>query len=209
MKILTARQMREVDRITIEKLGISGLSLMENAGRSVFELVERKFPSLGVEKILILCGKGNNGCDGFVVARLLKNRGHRPRVILLASPDALKGDARKNYEMLLQAGCEPTVVRDFNEWLGVQAELLSSTLVIDAILGTGLEGPAEGFYLEIIRDLNAAFAGTPIVAVDMPSGLPSDTGATLGESLSACSTVTFTAPKWSHIFPPNCERGGE
>ena len=139
----------------------------------------------------------------------MKNRGHRPRVILLASPDALKGDARKNYEMLLQAGCEPTIVRDFKEWLGVKPELLTTTLVIDAILGTGLEGPVKGFYLEIIRDLNAAFASTPIVAVDMPSGLPSDTGAALGESLSACYTVTFTAPKWSHIFPPNCERVGE
>ena len=209
MKILTARQMREVDRITIEKLGIPGLLLMENAGRNVFRVIEEKFPALGQERIAILCGKGNNGGDGFVVARHLRMRGISPRVILLAPDDALKGDARTNYEMLRQFGYEPAVVRDFNEWLNIKAELLTSTLLIDAILGTGLEGPVEGFYLQIIRDLNSSFAHIPIVAVDMPSGLPSDTGAALGESLQARYSVTFTAPKWSHIFPPNCERVGE
>jgi hydroxyethylthiazole kinase-like uncharacterized protein yjeF len=209
MKILTARQMREVDRITIEKLGIPGLTLMENAGLNVFRFLEEKFPALQQERIAVLCGKGNNGGDGFVVARHLILAGHRPSVILLASPDALKGDARASLEMLLQTGCKPIAVPDFKEWQRIKPELLHSTLLIDAILGTGLEGPVEGFYLEIIRDLNASFAGIPMVAVDMPSGLPSDTGAALGESLSARYTVTFTAPKWSHIFPPNCERVGE
>ena len=209
MKILTARQMREVDRISIEKLGIPGLLLMENAGRNVFHLIEEKFPALEQERIAILCGKGNNGGDGFVVARHLCMRGHQPRVVLLADPESVKGDARSNYDLLCQTGLRPAIARDFQEWSTLRFPLLTSTLLVDAMLGTGLEGPVEGFYGEVIRDLNAHFAHIPIVAVDMPSGLPSDTGEALGESLRARYTVTFTAPKWSHIFPPNCERVGE
>lgn len=201
--------MREVDRITIEKLGIPGLLLMENAGRNVYGVLEEKFPSLGGEKVVILCGKGNNGGDGFVVARHMWQRGHRPRVLLLAAPEALQGDARKTYEMLLQAGCEPVIVRDLDEWQSARSELAACTLLVDAILGTGLQGPVDGFYRDIIRDLNHSFSQIPTVAVDMPSGLPSDTGAALGESLSARYSVTFTAPKWSHLFPPNSERVGE
>ncbi|MBI3895352.1 MAG: NAD(P)H-hydrate dehydratase [Acidobacteria bacterium] len=209
MKILTARQMREVDRLTTEKFGVPSLVLMENAGRNVFHLIQQKFPVLQQEQIAILCGKGNNGGDGFVVARQLLMRGYRPRVFLLADPASLKGDAKVNYEILVKAGWPPAVVRDFKDWAAIRSELLTSTLLVDALLGTGLEGPVEGFYLEVIRDLNAHFAHIPIIAVDMPSGLPSDTGQALGESLKARYTVTFTAPKWSHIFPPNCERVGE
>ena len=108
-KILTASQMREIDRLSIEKLGIPGIVLMENAGRSVAELIVEKFPQLDKDRITILCGKGNNGGDGFVVARHLMMRGHRPRVVLLAEPEDLKGDARKNCSILLQSGLAPTV----------------------------------------------------------------------------------------------------
>ncbi len=209
MKILTAAQMRKIDRISIEKLGIPGMVLMENAGRNLLRLLEEKFPNLKRERVAVLCGKGNNGGDGFVIARHLKMRGHHPSVFLLADPQSLKGDARSNYEILLQSGLRPTSVRDMNGWLGVKSELLRCTLLIDAILGTGLGGPVEGFYLEIIRDLNSSFASVPIVSVDIPSGLSSDTGEPLGESVRASYTVTFTAPKWGHIFPPNCERVGE
>lgn len=209
IKVLSAQQMREIDRLSTEKLGIPSLLLMENAGRNVFHQIREKFPHLENERIAILCGKGNNGGDGFVVARQLLLRGHAPRVILLADPEGLKGDARVNYEILLQSGWTPTVVRDLNEWLGIRSELLTSTLIVDAILGTGLGGPVEGFYKEIIQDLNYSFAQIPIVAVDIPSGMPSDTGEAWGESLRARCTVTFTAPKWCHVFPPNCEWVGE
>ncbi|MCZ6750245.1 MAG: NAD(P)H-hydrate epimerase, partial [Acidobacteria bacterium] len=209
MKILTAAQMREIDRISIEKLGIPGMVLMENAGRNLLRLLEEKFPNLKRERVAVLCGKGNNGGDGFVIARHLKMRGHHPRVFLLADPQSLKGDARTNYDILSESGLRPTPVRDMNGWMGVKSDLLRCTLLIDAILGTGLGGPVEGFYLEIIRDLNSSFASVPIVSVDIPSGLSSDTGEPLGESVRASYTVTFTAPKWGHIFPPNCERVGE
>jgi len=209
MKILNSSQMRAVDRVSIEELGIPGLLLMENAGRSVADLIQAKFSAREREHIVVLCGKGNNGGDGFVVARHLKMRGHAPRVVLLADPQSLKGDARANYDHLLRVGLQPAIVTSAEQWQAVRGAVRAATLLVDAILGTGLGGPVEGFLSGIIRDLNGNFANIPIVAVDIPSGLPSDTGEPLGESLRARCTVTFTAPKWGHIFPPNCERVGE
>ena len=208
-KILTASQMKEIDRASIGKLGIPGVVLMENAGRNVAQLVEEKFPAIDKGRITILCGKGNNGGDGFVVARHLLMRGWRPRVVLLAEPDALKGDARTNCSILLQSGLAPTVVPNQSDWFRARTEFLTSSLLVDAILGTGLAGPVEGFYREVILDLNRNFASIPLVAVDVPSGMPSDTGEALGPALRADYTVTFTAPKLCHVFPPNCGRVGE
>ena len=209
VKVLTASQMREVDRITIEELGVPGLVLMENAGRNVVRVLEEKFPSLAQERITILCGKGNNGGDGFVVARHLKMRGHAPRVVLLADPGSLQGDAQTNYEILLTNRITPAVARNAEEWAKLRPELFGTTLLVDAILGTGLAGPVEGFLLEVIRDINGSFTHLPLVAVDIPSGLGSDSGNVAGESLRARCTVTFTAPKWSQVLPPSCARVGE
>ncbi len=208
-KILTASQMRQIDRLSTEKLGIPGMVLMENAGRSVAELIVEKLPHLDKDRITILCGKGNNGGDGFVAARHLMMRGYRPRVVLLAEPEDLKGDARQNCSILLQSGLAPTVVPNQSDWFRARSEFLTSSLLVDAILGTGLAGPVEGFYREVILDLSRNFVAIPLVAVDVPSGMPSDTGEVLGPSLRANYTVTFTAPKLCHIFPPNCERVGE
>ncbi len=209
MKILTAAQMREVDRITIEELGVPGILLMENAGLGVVSVLEQRFAPLGKQRIAILCGKGNNGGDGFVVARQAWMRGLRPRVVVLAEPDSIGGDARVMYDVLVKTCCQPQVVRDLNGWLALKPELSNCTLLVDAILGTGLSGPVQGLLGEILRDINASFAGLPLVAVDIPSGLPSDSGVGLGESLRADITVTFTAPKVGQILPPNCERVGE
>jgi len=208
-KILTASQMKEMDRASIEKLGVPGMVLMENAGRNVAQLIEEKFPKIEKDRITILCGKGNNGGDGFVAARHLLMRGWRPRVVLLADPEGLKGDARTNCTILLQSGLAPTVLPHQSDWFRARSEFLTSSLLVDAILGTGLAGPVEGFYREAILDLNRNFASIPLVAVDVPSGMPSDTGEALGPSLRANYTVTFTAPKLCHVFPPNCERVGE
>ena len=209
MKILTAAQMREVDRITTQELGLPGILLMENAGISVVRVLEERFGPLARQRIAILCGKGNNGGDGFVVARQLWMRGLRPQVVLLADPNTIRGDARINYDILLKTGCQPCVVRDRNGWLALKSELRASTLLVDALLGTGLSGPVEGLLAEVLRDLNASFSDVPLVAVDIPSGLPSDSAMPAGESLRAHITVTFTAPKVGQIFPPNCERVGE
>ena len=202
MKVLTAAQMREVDRRTIE-MGVPGAVLMENAGTRVVEFLEEKFSPLGEQRILVFCGKGNNGGDGMVVARQLFTR-HKPKslhAVLVGSPDQLKGEAAENYRMLVACGC-PVLGE---EPAGPQA----ITLIVDALLGTGLKGPATGEMLNSIRRINTGFPNAKVVAVDIPSGLASDTGTPLGESVRVDHTVTFTAPKVGQMLPPNCERVGE
>ena len=210
-KILTADQMRELDRHTIEERGTPGLVLMENAGLRVYEFLAEKYSPLEEQRIVILCGKGNNGGDGLVVARQLVVHGLSAglQAVLLGDPERLKGDAAANYGMLRAVDFEAAVVVDSEGWQRLRPRLLPATIVLDALLGTGLRGPAEGLLLEVIGDLNANFQHASIVAVDMPSGLPSDSGEPLGEAVRAGHTVTFTAPKISQIFPPNCETVGE
>jgi hydroxyethylthiazole kinase-like uncharacterized protein yjeF len=202
MKVLTAAQMREVDRKTIE-LGIPGLVLMENAGHRVAEFLEERFAPLSEQHIVVLCGKGNNGGDGFVISRQLhaRLRPGRLDVIFAGEAGALQGDAAANFKMLQACGCPVSNA--------IQPEMRRATVVLDALLGTGLSGPARGPMLELIREINGGFPEAEIVAVDIPSGLASDTGNTLGEAVQADYTVTFTAPKVGQVLPPNCDFVGE
>lgn len=202
MKILTAAEMREVDRRTMEA-GIPGIVLMENAGHRVVEFLAERFAPLGEQRIVVLCGKGNNGGDGLVIARQLHTR-FVPAglyVVLLAEPGELKGDAAANLAMLLAAG--GTVERE------IPVEARSATLVVDALLGTGVSGAATGRVLQGIREINQGFPLATVVAVDLPSGMPSDSGEAAGEFARADYTVTFTAPKVAHAMPPNCDHTGE
>jgi NAD(P)H-hydrate epimerase len=192
VKVLTAEQMREVDRKTAE-LGIPNIVLMENAGHRVVEFLEREYAPLAKQRIIVVCGKGNNGGDGLVVARQLHTR-VKPawlRVVLGANPAELKGDALANYKMLAAVGCPV-----FPE---VTEEMRIATLVIDAVLGTGAEGAAKGQAAELIEAINARFALAEVVAVDVPSG----------GAVHAKHTVTFTAPKPSLVLPPECELAGK
>ena len=200
MKVLTAAEMREVDRLTTEA-GIPGIVLMENAGNRVVEFLEKRFAPLREQRIVVLCGKGNNGGDGLVVARQLWTRYGLGCSILLADPEELKGDAAANYRMLLASG--GTVHRE------IPAEARNATLVIDALLGTGIAGPAKGTMLEAIREINRGFLLAKVVAVDIPSGMPSDAGVAAGEIARADYTVTFTAPKVAQVIPPGCDQVGE
>jgi NAD(P)H-hydrate epimerase len=202
MKILTAAEMREVDRRTIEA-GIPGIVLMENAAHRVVEFLAEKFAPLAAQRIVALCGKGNNGGDGMAVARQIHTRfpDAQLRVALFAEPDELKGDAAANYRMLLACGCE--VHRE------IPPESRNATLVIDALLGTGVSGPAAGSMLEGIREINGGFPLATVVAVDIPSGMPSDSGDPVGECARADYTVTFTAPKLGQALPPNSDHVGE
>jgi NAD(P)H-hydrate epimerase len=202
MKVLTTAQMREVDRRTIEG-GIPGVVLMENAGHRVVELLAEVFAPLAEQRVTIICGKGNNGGDGMVVARQLYTR-FRPRsldVVLLAAPEDLKGDAAANYRMLLACGCPV--------WREVTPGARLATVVVDALLGTGLSGAASGAMLNAIREINTAFPLAKVVAVDIPSGMPGDSAQPLGEYARADYTVTFTAPKPAHVLAPNCSAVGE
>jgi ADP-dependent NAD(P)H-hydrate dehydratase / NAD(P)H-hydrate epimerase len=208
MKILTAAEMQRIDRLTSEQFGVPSLTLMENAGRGVVEFLEERFSPLAAQKIAILCGRGNNGGDGMVVARLLRDRGLNPRVILFADPKNLKGDAVANYGRLAVSGV-PQVATDAAAWQQLKEGIKDSTLVVDGLVGTGLSRPLEGLLLEVVRDVNNSFSSAKLVSIDLPSGLAADSGEIIGESLRANASVTFTAPKVAHVFPPACERVGE
>jgi ADP-dependent NAD(P)H-hydrate dehydratase / NAD(P)H-hydrate epimerase len=202
MKILSAAEMREVDRRTIE-LGIPGLILMENAGSRVVEYLAHRFGPLRDQRIVVFCGKGNNGGDGFVVARQLLTR-FSPRglhVLLAAQPEDLKGDAAANHRMFVAAGG-----RVDHE---ITSAMRPASLIVDALLGTGIKGVADGRYAELIREINTGFPTATVVAVDIPSGMPSDAARTEGECVRANGTVTFTALKIAQVLWPNYERCGE
>jgi NAD(P)H-hydrate epimerase len=202
MKVLTAAEIREVDRKTSE-LGIPGIVLMENAAHRVVEFLVERFGPLKSHRVVVFCGKGNNGGDGLAIARQLFTRcGCKSLDILLACPpEQLTGDAAANFQMLVACGgrCQ----------FEIEAHMQATTLIVDALLGTGLTGPARGKALEWIRAINAGFPEAKVLCVDVPSGMPSDTGEPDGEFVRADATVTFTAPHYCHVLAPNCGRVGE
>jgi ADP-dependent NAD(P)H-hydrate dehydratase / NAD(P)H-hydrate epimerase len=208
MKILTAAEMQRIDRLTTERCGVPSLTLMENAGCGVVEFLEQHHSPLESQRITVLCGRGNNGGDGMVVARLLRERGLKPRVLLLADPERLRGDAATNFGRLSATGA-PEVAADLEAWRRLVPELSGTTLLIDGLLGTGLTKPLEGFLLDVVRDVNNLLAGARVVAVDLPTGISADSGELIGEWVRAEGSVTFTAPKAAHVLPPACQRVGK
>lgn len=207
MKVLTSKQMKEVDRKAIEKVGILGPILMENAGLRIFNKILEKFPETHREKIIIIAGRGNNGGDGFVVARHLFNHGAEPEVLLLASKNEVRGDAAVNMNIAANIGIGIKEIVSEKDLSLQKGKILLSSLVIDAIFGTGLTKPAEGLYAKVIELINKSKAYT--VAVDIPSGLSSDTFRIIGPCVKADLTVTLAAPKIAHVFPPAEEFVGE
>lgn len=207
MKVLTSTQMREIDRTAIEEIGILGTTLMENAGKQIFKKLREKFPELSKEKIVIVAGKGNNGGDGFVVARHLYNHGADPYVLLLASKGEVKGDAAVNLRMAEKIGIKISEVCSPKDWKLQKEKIFQSSVLVDAIFGTGLIKPAQGLYAAVIEGINKSKAYK--IAVDIPSGLSSDTFQIIGPCVRADLTVTLAAPKVAHIFPPAEEYVGE
>jgi ADP-dependent NAD(P)H-hydrate dehydratase / NAD(P)H-hydrate epimerase len=208
MKIVTAAEMRAIDRATCERFGVPSLTLMENAGAAVAEHALARYQN--AQKIAVVCGKGNNGGDGFVAARHLHARGKSVQVILLADPAGLKGDAAEMYRKLPS---EVVVVRSGEELKSDRVQsIFSADLYIDAILGTGFKPPVEGLYADAIAALNAT--ETPVIAIDIPSGADADAIAAPdpGITARANSVVTFTAPRPAHVFGsltdgPTCVAG--
>jgi len=203
MKVLTAAEMREADRRTIE-MGIPGIVLMENAGLRVVEFLAERFAPLEAQHILVLCGKGNNGGDGMVIARQIHTRFPRCglTVVLLADPADLHGDAHQNYAMLRACGCPL-----YDE---VPPVAEKATLIVDALLGTGIGGAAKGIIEQTIRQINGYLrVSAKVVAVDISSGMSSDSAESAGEVVRADYTVTFVAPKLGQVLPPNCDSTGE
>jgi len=199
--------MKEIDRTAIEDLGIIGPILMENAGLQIAMEILDCFPDIEYEEIVIIAGKGNNGGDGFVVARHLYNQGCRPHVVLLAKMKELKGDAALNAGIAHRIGIKISETPTEKEWRIQKKTLKKATLVLDAIFGTGLTNPAGGIYAKVIADINTSEAYT--IAVDIPSGLFSDSFQIIGPCVEADLTITMAAPKIAHIFPPAEEIVGE
>ena len=206
-KLLNSAQMRTADRRTIDELGLPGVVLMENAGAHVSRHLKRCFPAWHNYPILILAGQGNNGGDGFVVARRLMQDGARVVVFLFGQCKNLQGDALCHFQVFKGVG---GLVREIGISSDLQAfdMLLSHAgVVVDAVFGTGLTRPVEGVTAELFAKINRS--GKPVVAVDLPSGVSADTGSILGVALQANWTVTFAAEKIGHRTYPGAALCGE
>lgn len=207
MYLVTAKEMRELDRLTIEHYGTPGHVLMERAGAGAVAAVLQRFPHVRELPVLILAGKGNNGGDGFVMARLLKKARVRCEVVLAASAAEVKGDALRNLQAFTRMRGKVIEVTEPGQLDLVREKMASSGLIIDALLGTGLNAPVSGLLASFIELTNAS--GLPVVAVDSPSGLDAESGEPLGVAVQADMTVTFGYPKRGHIGEPSAPYVGE
>lgn len=199
--------MREADRFTIEDIGIPSLVLMENAGRQVVAAIEAAYEAQLNGRIAVLCGRGNNGGDGFVVARTLLQRGVDCAVFVIGVVAEIRGDARVNLDILGRLGVTVVEINDEQAWELHFSEISQCTLIVDAIFGTGLKQALGGMLETVVADINAS--GIPIVAIDLPSGLSADTPHLIGDCIDASMTVTLAAPKLPLILPPGEAHAGD
>ena len=206
MFIVTSEEMREMDRLTIESFGIPGIVLMENAGRASVQVFLRDIPDLHNKKVGVMAGKGNNGGDGFVIARYLAENSITVTVYLLTQKEKIRGDAASHLHWIEKMNIPVKEVPDSTAFASYLLDLTQYDLWVDAILGTGLQSDITGFYKEVIDFLNRT--GRPIFAVDIPSGLNSDTGQVCGICSKATMTVTFGLPKIGHIIYPGLKYVG-
>src|SRR5512134_2301546 len=179
MRVLNSAQMREADRRTIEEIGIPSLVLMENAGRQAVAAMEAAFEELTTSRVAVICGRGNNGGDGFVVARTLLQRGVDTAVFLLGSVAEVRGDARTNLEILGRIGLTVVEITNAQEWELHFTEVSECDVIVDAILGTGFRGQLSGLLETVVADVNGL--GAPVVSIDLPTGVSADTHLLEGE----------------------------
>ena len=206
MKYVTREVMRELDRTAIEEIGIPGVVLMENAGRNVTEAVLAMLPDPAAATVFIFCGKGNNGGDGFVIARHLHNHGVRVRTFVTFAVEEASGhpgDAATNLRVALNMGLSVDEIADVD---GIP-DLSAADVIVDALLGTGLEGDVREPIRTLIERINGTEA--PAVAVDIPSGLCCNTGVVLGAAVRAVKTITFACAKEGFRLAEGPEHVGE
>ncbi|HMS85145.1 MAG TPA: NAD(P)H-hydrate dehydratase [Nitrospira sp.] len=192
IKIVTAAQMQQLEHRTIGEARIPATTLMERAGSGVASCIERWGGPVSGKTITVVCGKGNNGGDGYVAARLLRRRRAHVRILTMASPSELSRDAALMYRQFVKAA-NRTSVLSYKSKDAALSLFRESDLLVDALLGTGLSSSVTGRYSEVIEGMNEV--GRPIVSVDVPSGLHADTGTALGQAVCATLTVTFGLPK--------------
>jgi hydroxyethylthiazole kinase-like uncharacterized protein yjeF len=205
MIVVTAEEMRHMDRLTIQKYGVSSLTLMEQAGERVTEAILERFRRPAMKGVLVVAGKGNNGGDGFVVARLLTKNRLPCEVILLAKRDELSTDATHNLAAYLKLKGKVSETTEGPEVLS--QHIARKGLLVDAILGTGVKSEVRGLYAEVITIMNAS--GVPIVAIDIASGLDADRGTPLGVAIQAEMSVALGYAKIGQVIYPGLDYGGE
>ncbi len=197
---LDREQSRRLDQLAVEEYGMTGLVLMENAGRGAVDVLCRQLTEVTEvdgpvtdKPVLICCGKGNNAGDGFVMARHLDLRGHDVRVLAWAGPDELRGDAAVNFNILQNTDVPITICGDDFDQERLDGELARAAWVVDALLGTGARGEPRAPFDAVIERINAS--ATPVLAVDLPSGLDCDTGRAATRTIRAKVTCTFATAK--------------
>lgn len=207
--VMTREQVRAVDAWAINTLGIPGVVLMENAGRGCAELIEEKLKDVSEPKVCIFCGAGNNGGDGYVIARQLGNCGFEVTVVICGDRGKIKGDAKINLDILERMGqpIESLNPADGDTAARVADFAAGADMLVDSLFGTGLNGQIRDDYRRLIENLNACEC--PILAVDIPSGLDCDTGQPLGIAIEASLTVTFVAVKKGFTFAHAARYTGE
>lgn len=203
MRVISAETMQEIDRQAITEYGIPGLQLMENAGCRCVEEIITEFGAC--RRCVVMAGKGNNGGDGYVIARLLGAKGWRVKVIILAEHEHIRGDAATNLDLLLGSVVHFCTEVDVLSALHGK-DLLQADVIVDALFGTGLRNDVSGIYREAIQLMNAS--GRPIVAVDIPSGINGTSGQVQGDAVRASATVTFACAKLGHVLYPGAEYTG-
>jgi len=205
---LTREQSRQVDRLAIEQYGISGLVLMENAGRGAADCVCRLVEGEDGQppastKIVLCCGKGNNAGDGFVIARHLDLRGFDVRVLLWAKPEELTGDAETNFKIIRNIGLSVELFTGEHDARLLDEQLEGAACIVDALLGTGARGEPRPPLDRVVDQINAT--KSPVLAIDLPSGLDCDTGQAAAHTIRAAETCTFFAAK-PGFFSPGAEQ---
>ena len=208
MKLVTSTEMINIDSTAISKYAIPGIVLMENAGLAVVKKIAQIFGhDLGRKRIMIFCGKGNNGGDGMVIARHLINKGVEVKVYLLCSPAEIKGDAAANLTILQSMGAKIYPIINDKDLHRVEISMMYADLIVDAIFGTGLKGEPRGIAAKLIKLINESRRLT--LSADVPSGLEADTGKVHGECINANHTITFGLAKIGIFIEPGCRYSGE
>ena len=200
MRLVTASEMREMDGMAINDVGIPGVVLMENAARSATKVFLDHFNPPDGSSIVILCGKGNNGGDGYVMARYLHEKGMDISVIIIGEKSAISGDALINLKIIDKLGLKISEITNDEVVQVVKDKVTKCGFIIDGLLGTGLNSPVRGMYKKVIEDVNQS--GKPVMSVDIPSGLNADTGQKMGAAVKADLTVTFGFPKLGQVVYP-------
>lgn len=205
MNIVTAEQMRSIDRRATDQYAIPSIVLMENAALAVIDVIAEKYPD--ADRVAIFCGTGQNGGDGFAIARHLANRGVTPQIFVVGEESKVSGDAATNLDICRKMQLAIWRVSDDGSLDESLAKAMNCDIVIDAVFGTGLAREVSGFHAELFEALPQL--RLPVVAVDVPSGLNASTHRITGPAVRADVTVTFAAPKVAHIFDPAASHCGE